>query len=832
MLLISLLPELGATGAMNITYKMSEKGMREQPDKEEHAGQREESPQATRRPAYYGRAAYYGAMPYDSVAGGAGAPYYYGGAASDNADDDSLTGSVTLSRVLRVCTQRWVTILVFVILGAIGSFFFFKISPTIYQASSILEMSIRPPRILTTRGAMVEGDSMGSLEEVFNTRLARLRSRAMLEQVLARYHADHPNSTVPEEELINILSTDTELTLQRRSRLVVLSVRSKSSQLAADLANAYALTAETFTQEENKLVSEEAVAWLRTTVETQRRKLAQSDQAILDFKVSTQVDAMERERDGVSIALARANADIADLESRITMAEEMLRTLQQIQNAPDRFGSLPDNTPRAEEIAQTYQKLQEQTVERNAMLARYTDRHPDVLVKEKEVSVYKEQFADVVRRSCETAQANYDLLKSQMEPFKVKRSELGNAYSELQTKIDAAVIRLHQLQRDLDVNEQSYQALLNRMEEARLAHDENMCTVKVGETGSVPRKPVSPKPMLIFPTGPLIGLVVGMIFVLVIDHVEDKVTGIADIEKRLRIKVLCVLPHLPKKARESLALIAAEDHFSHFAEAFAGLRNLLDAPRYQEHSKVLLIVSTQPSEGKTVTSTNLALSYALSGQKTLLVDFDMRRPRQARIFKKGHDEFNSLPHVLAKNDPTLFESLLTPSGYDNLDLVASRSSSEISPATLVGTGIVGQFFEWARSKFDRIIIDSPPFGIVGDSVVLANIADSVLLMCCPDRSHFAPMKYAIRHLTETGARVIGTVVNDVDFMRRSTFSGYDYHYRYAYNYGGKYGYSGSQTMRSMAAGKGVVVRDSAPTTAASDHEVGTTRESVVTAEEK
>jgi len=280
--------------------------------------------------------------------------------------------------------------------------------------------------------------------------------------------------------------------------------------------------------------------------------------------------------------------------------------------------------------------------------------------------------------------------------------------------------------------------------------------------------------------------------VLVVDHFEDKITGIADIEQRLRMKVLCVLPHLQRMNREELAVIAAADKFSHFSEAFAGLRNLLDSPRYQEHSKVILVVSTQPGEGKTIIATNLALTYAASGQRTLLIDFDMRRPRQATIFGKTIENFTSLPHTLARNDPSLFESLPTPSGYDKLDVVASRSSSEISPATLVGTGIVGQFFEWARARYDRVIIDSPPFGIVGDAVVLANMADSVMLMCCPDRSHFGPLKHAIRHLSESGARVIGVVVNDVDFVRRSTFSGYDYHYRYAYNYGGKYGYRGSR----------------------------------------
>jgi capsular exopolysaccharide synthesis family protein len=773
-------------------------------NKPEHRTEKEtadDQAAATQKPVQYSghaqypskSAYYYGPPPYGAY--GYGAPHYGGGPGGVNEAEDSIIGDVTIGRMLRVCLQRWVTILVFVILGAIGAFFVFKIMPTIYEASSMLEMSIRPSRILATRSAIVETDTTGTLEEVFNTRLSRLRSRAMLEQVLARYHTDHPNSTVSEEDLISLLSGGTRISLQRRSRLVVVSVRSANAQLAANIANAYALTAETFTQDENKAVSDEAVAWLRTTVEAQRRKLSQADQAILDFKVSAMIDSFEKDKEEVGVTRGRVNVDITDLSLQIAKAEEMLHTLEKIQDMPDRFGSLPDNTPRAAEIAQTYQKMQDQIAERNAMLARYTAKHPDVLVKDKEVEVYRVQFAEVVKRACETAQANVNLLQNQMGPLKIKHQELIDTYRDLQVKMDAAVLRLHQLQRDLDVNEQSYQALLNRMEEARLANDENMCTVKVGETSMIPRTPVSPQPMLIFPAGPILGLLIGALFVLMIDHLEDKITNIADIEQRLRMKVLCVLQHVQKKKREDLALITAESKFSHFSESFASLRSLLDSPRYREHAKVVLLLSTQPSEGKTISSSNLALSYATSGQRTLLVDFDMRRPRQARIYKMSRDAFVSLPHTLDKNDPALFEKLPVPSGFANLDLVLSRTSSEISPANLMGSGIVAHFMDWARQHYDRIIIDAPPFGIVSDAVVLASVADSVILMCCPDRTHYGPIKHAMRHLTAVGARVIGVLVNDVDFSRRSMFSGYDYHYRYSYSYGGKYAYRGAPDVR-------------------------------------
>lgn len=111
-----------------------------------------------------------------------------------------------------------------------------------------------------------------------------------------------------------------------------------------------------------------------------------------------------------------------------------------------------------------------------------------------------------------------------------------------------------------------------------------------------------------------------------------------------------------------------------------------------------------------------------------------------------------------------------------------------------------------------MIIDSPPFGIVGDVMVLASLVDSVMIMCCPDRTRFQPIKHAARHLTEAGARVIGVIVNDVDFGRRNQFSQYDYHYRYAYRYTSRYGAYGqgkkSRTGEKKGSGSGgKAVRD-------------------------
>jgi len=769
----------------------------------------EEASSGRGRAMYYGggsRAMYYGgATPVayhqgpPAGYGGYGGAYYGGGLGAGGEEDDTLMGAVTIGRMIRVCAQRWVTIVVFVILGFIAAFAVFKISPTIYEAESVFEMSLRGSTYTGMRKAIIETDMGAPLEEVFNTRLARLRSRAVIEQIVSQYRSDNPSSTVTDDQLVSTL-VGSKMTLQRRSRLIRIAVRSGDPQLATDLANAYAKAAEMFTSDQNRSESEVAVAWLATTTEQQKRNLEKADKEMLDFRVANQLDFMASESEASQQALAKINADILILESDITKGVELRKTLEAIQAEPEKFGSLPDTVPRSTEIGGAYQKLQTTLAEKNSLLARYTANHPEVKVKEKEVEIYSQQFADVVFRALETCKANLDLLQRQYAQLTPKRDELTKKLSDIELKIVSAKMKLEQLQREREVADSSYKALLQRTREAQLASDENTAIIKPVEAAFKPNKPVLPNPMIIFPAGPVLGLLLGIVFVLVLDHLEDKIVGVSDIEHRLRLKTLAVLPHVRRKKREQLARLVADDKFSQLAESIAGLRNLLDSPRYQEMSKVLLCMSTQPGEGKTITSSSLAISCAQSGQKTLLVDFDMRRPRLARIFGKEPREFVSLPHTLAKADASLIPSLPVPSGIENLDVVLSKASSEVSPANLMGSGTIVEFFQWARDNYDRVVIDSPPFGIVGDVMTLGSLVDAVMIMCCPDRTRFQPIKHAARHLTEAGARVIGVIVNDVDFGRRNHFSQYDYHYRYAYRYTSRYGVYG-QGKRSSAGGK-------------------------------
>ncbi len=743
---------------------------------------------ANKSPLYYGTAqpAYYG-----------GSPYYYGGGAyggnAPGQDSDSLVGTITLGRVLRVIAQRWISVLVFLLIGLVAAFAVYRISPTIYEAKSEFTMDMRRPQASGSAiGQVVEPDYGSTYEEVFNTRLSDWRSDKIVTKIVQQYRANYPASTITDKELIETLG-GSELELVRHSRLITIAVRSTSAQLAASLANSYAEAIESFTDEENKLRCDKAVAQIHDQVEKQRRADEKIAKALLEFRTVNKIDNMMSEREILQQSIQKTTADVLDLRSKVTAAAEWEKVLQAAQETPEDFGALPTDVPRSSEIGQAYTKLQATKMEMTSLLAKFTKNHPEVRAKEKELETVKQQFVDAVSRALATAHGNLAAYRNQLAVFEKNSERLRAESAAIEQKIVAADAGLKQLEQEKKVSSELYLGLLTKENEARIAAEQNNEIVRVGRPAFVPKTPVLPNPIVIFAAGTVLSLALGLLFVLVLDHLEDTIVSLSDIEMRLSLKVLAVLPHVRRKKREQVAKFISENKYSQFAEAVAGLRNLLDSPRYQPISQVLLIMSTQPGEGKTITSCSLAISSAQAGKRTLLVDFDLRRPRLARVWGLDVDKDHSFSHYLSQRGDRNFERLVLPSGVDHLDVVASLPPDNVNPASIMGSQIVPDFFQWAREHYDRIVIDSPPFGIVGDVMTLASHVDSVMIMCCPDRTHFKPIQHASRSLSESGATVIGIVVNDVELgASGGAFAPSGHHgYGYGYSrYGGYRSYGG------------------------------------------
>ena len=743
-------------------------------------------------PSYYGKnPAYYGA---GQQYGSYGAPSY-GGQGGGESEGNSVVGALSVGRMLRVVSQRWLSVFVFVLVGAVISFAIFRISPTIYQTQSEFTMDLH--RLTGGRGSAIaeyssnfEGSSFG---EIFNTRLSDWRGDRVVNMIVQRYRANYPASTVSESDIIGTIR-GASIALQRGTRIITITVRSGDPELAASVANAYAEAIEEFTDEENKIRCDKAVQRIHENVEKKRSEVDKIAKQLLDFRSANKVDNLRSLKDTLSQSFSKATGDILSMETEERCLVEYEKLLAAVQKEPETFITLSANVPKAEEIASLYRAFEDANSGYQGMLQSYTDKHPEVKARKAALDTARKRFIDGATRALLSCQTALQVVRNQLADTRTKQEVLRGELGDVEQRIVLAESGLGQLEAEFGVANRVLEGLILDENKARLEAENNNEIVRVGRPAGVPKSPILPNAMMIFGAGLAVSAALGLLFVLVLDNLEDTVVNLSDIEGRLALKVLAVLPHVRRKRREQVAHFVIDEKYSHFSESVAALRNLLDSPRYESLSHCMLIISTQPGEGKTITSCSLASAYAQAGKRTLLADFDMRRPRQAKVWELQLEKDRSFSHAMqaATESGTTpdFAKLVNKSKVDGLDVIASLPPEGVSPATIFGSSVVGDFFEWARAHYDRVIIDSPPFGLVGDVVSLATLVDSSIIMCCPDRTHFKPIQYCSASLTEAGANILGVIVNDVEVSSASAFS-HSHHHRGSYSSGyGGYGYGG------------------------------------------
>ncbi len=668
-------------------------------------------------------------------------------------------------RVLR----RWRTMALTLAFFAIAAIGYLWAAPKTYQAFSLVQLSVRRPRIMTQQAALIE-DPVGTVSavDVFNTHLERFKGRTILLAALARLDAAQPGVFCPlpaetdkergRENRLKAFEKALRVALIRRSSIIRIQFEHRSPEVALDACNAFAQTVEASAFDENRDKSDAAVAWLDAQAGLQRNELMKAEDTLLDFRKSNNIDALESQRKTVDAALQEFNRSLVAIESREVQEGTLLAQLDELRLDPERMGEFPANVPRSEEIGLALERWRGAVVERDSLLATLTPKHPEIRAKEKTVTLYREEALKALERARSTVRSNHALLAGQAETFRKKKDEQIQLAASLEMQVVERRMRLAALERTRDAADQTFRGILARIQDARMAADENTATVKIQERATKPMRPIRPNPMRVLALALLLGLGCGLGLVVWTDIVGDRVTGPEDFEGR-GVPVLAVVPHVKNSARASVATATIRQQHGEVAEAFAGLGTMLNSPRYKERSQVILVASSVPGEGKTVASCNLAAMLAKRGRRVLLVDFDLRRPRLAGIFPipPGRKDLLS---SMSRPDTDIGQLVNPVAECPNLDVLASRPSAEANPAFTLGA-MAEPIVSWARANYDHIVLDAPPLGLVSDTLTLSPLADLTLVMVRPEVSRKRLTWYMLRRLHASGVQHPGLVVNDL-----------------------------------------------------------------------
>lgn len=706
----------------------------------------------------------YGAMPY----GQALYPLYQSGA--DSAPD--------IGKIFQLLWRhKWLPILCMAATVA-GAVWYLRTAEPVYASSALVELSVRRPRIMRQEDAVIQEQGRMTADELYNTQVMKLRGAALRARVTQAMQeaGQAPDALAPWLD-------NTDIKLVRKSSLVSITAEHTDPAVASRLANAYAREAVAHALDENKALSEQAVRWLRTQADAQRVELEEVDRKVLRLRNERSLDSLAVQQTMKRDALLAVNTESTHTRTALTRHTQMLDHLQAIAKGDDPTQPLPEATPGLAEIVGILNRLREQRAERDTLLRDYTPQHPSVKDKDEQIRSTLDAVTRVVARALGTVRSDVALLQAQHDALAAKQNALAAELDALERRARAAQTEQDALERQRDASRASYQGVLIRIEEARLSADEQTATIKLVEEARVPDRPSRPRPLRLFAVAVLLGGALGVGAAFLAETLGNRVWDIDDMtgSDSCSVKVLGAVPRADRKYRAGLDRIAIDHKFTPVSESFATLHGVLNA---MECGSTLVVTSPAPGEGKTTCASNLAIGFAQAGQRTLLLDMDMRRPRVKRIWGIEERE-SSLLHALGDEPMPDFAALTHEIDVKGLDVIVSQRSSRFSPSEIIGKPRTRELIDWARAHYDRVVIDSPPVGIAADAMLLGGLADSVLLVIRSNRTRKSALGAAVEQLRRGKANVLGVVVNDVVF---SEF-GYGYrHPMYRY-YSGYHAYS-------------------------------------------
>ena len=450
---------------------------------------------------------------------------------------------------------------------------------------------------------------------------------------------------------------------------------------------------------------------------------------------------------------------------------EVSKILDEVAETPSAYGKLLATDSRAVEISRAAEECLEHEKKCRAMLGMVTKRHPAVRQAGRELLAARARLKAAARRAKESGQASLRELKPRIDSLKKRKADLEVEQARCKRLLAEAENGVQKDMRRLEAARTTLQALLVEENRMRSIAESGREVIVPGCPPVEPDTPVIPDPSTVYGIAMLVAATAGIFVALLLDRIADPLLDVWDVMRRVERPVLARLPHVSANERAEIVQLMADGPRSVFAERMRGLRQLLDSPRFEMASHCILVISTAPGEGKTITAASLAVAFAQAGRRTLLVDFDLRRPKQAEVWKLPLTPETSLSHVLsaATTRSPDFSSLVHPQKVAGLDVIASLPPDGVDPATLAGSVSVRAFFAWARATYEGIVVDAPPFGTVADTVSLASMTDSAIVLCRPDRTNAGRLSACVGYLADTGAEVLGVVVNDVD-LRDSAFA--------------------------------------------------------------
>jgi capsular exopolysaccharide synthesis family protein len=665
-----------------------------------------------------------------------------------------------------VYRRRWTALAVFVVVFGMAAVRTFRATP-IYEATARIMIEADSPTVVSFQDTI---ETNRRANEYFQTQYRLLTSRALAKRALVDSNlindraftvsaadpgpgpeaADEAGSPAEAAAVRRFVGSLT-VTPIRNSRLVDVTFASPDPSVAWRGANAIVTAFMKQAADTRTSDTRDAASFLTQMLAEQRTAVEQSDLAVQQYRESgNAVTADDRENIvterlvRLSEALTRARTDRIEKQTAYEQVRDGAGDVARFDTVP----AVRDN-PVVQRLTIEVGELQRRKMDLGQSL---TDRHPEMIKVNAALAQAEARLRAQVTQLV-------DSLRTEYESAMALETAMGQALEKQRAETLAQNrrgINLEVLQRDAETNRKLYEALLQRTKEAGITGQMKASTARIVDTAERPRRPVRPNRRrdLAVGFGAALLLAVGLVFTL--EMFDTRIKSPDDVARHLQLPTLAMVPvwHAAGANEASMLIDQASPH--NFVEAFRSLRTSILFASADRGARSLLVSSTAPSEGKTFVSCNLAISLAMVGQRVLLIDADMRRPKIHTRF--GAEREPGLSDVLVGN--VTLAAAIRPTGRPTLSLLPAGTLPP-NPPELLGSAPFAALLTQALRDYDWIVLDSPPIRAVTDAAVIAHLVNAVIFVAGAEMTDIKGAQVALERLTASRARVAGVVLNRV-----------------------------------------------------------------------
>ncbi|MCL5023987.1 MAG: polysaccharide biosynthesis tyrosine autokinase [Nitrospirae bacterium] len=556
----------------------------------------------------------------------------------------------------------------------------------------------------------------------------------------------------------------------KNSRIVNISYEYRDPRMAAAIANGVATAYVEQVLEIKMGTAKQAVEWMSKKIDEQKKALEESQRALQEYMKDKDVVELENMKEALTpqkvqnlgAQLVMAEAKRKETEASYSQAKGFTNNLTGALTVPAIAGDPVMQSLRTEEI-----KIEKDIME---MSKKYGDKHPLMIRLREDLRALREKMASEAKRIITSMKNDYELAKAREAGL---RNSLAQGKGEAMALSEKS-IQYGVLKREVESNQQMYDALLKRIKETSLIEEVKSFNIYIVDKAEVPKGPVRPRKFLNVLMSVIVGLFGGVGVAFFLEYIDNTFKKPEDVEEKLSLPVLGVIPFIKQSDIQDgrFELVSHADQKSSISEAYRALRTslLLSAV---EPIKSFAVTSCIEDEGKTTTAINLATTLAQMEKMVLLVDADLRKPKVHSVL--GLDNSVGLSNFLARQ---VVQGIIKDSAVPNLSVITSGPLPP-NPSELLGSQRMKEFLDIVTEKFDVILFDTAPLITVTDTTILTDAVDGAVLVIKSGTTTFDVAGRGVKLLKDVNAKILGIVLNSVDAKKE----GYRYLYPYYYQYG-------------------------------------------------